>query len=113
MGAPMWSEDLGPFGVELTFHPDCARIALSGPVDVACGAALVDAATSAVARYKFVEIDLAAVTAIDEVGVRALVKVKRFADAHDALLSVVGTPAVVDGALDVDTRVFLGSVSAT
>lgn len=112
MGAPMWADDLGRFGVVLTFHDDCARIALSGPVDVACGAALIDAATSAVARYKFVELDLSAVAAIDDVGVRALVKVKRFADAYDALVAVIGVPPVVDAALDADTKGFLGLVTA-
>lgn len=108
MGTPMWADDLGPYGVVLTFERDCARIALAGDVDVATGSALIDAMTSAVARYKFVELDLGDVSAMDEIGARALVKAKRFADAHDALLAVVHVPDVVTAALDPGARSFLG-----
>jgi anti-anti-sigma factor len=95
----MWESDLAPFGVELTFGDEGARIALSGQVDVATGAALVDAATSAVARYPLVQIDLGAVTSIDSNGLRALVKVKRFADAYGVLLAVTDVGGAVEDAL--------------
>ena len=95
----MWESDLGPHGVSLTFEPDRARIALRGQVDVATGSALVDAATSAVARYRCVDLDLASVTSIDELGMRSLVKVKRFADAYQTAISVVAASDVVSAAL--------------
>jgi anti-anti-sigma factor len=90
MGTAMWADDLVPYGVTLTFGIGRARIALAGEFDVATGAALVDATTSAVARYALVEIDLRDVTFLDSHGCRALLKVKRFADAYDSKISVVG-----------------------
>ena len=89
MGAAMWESDLSPHGVTLTFGAVSARIALEGSVDVATGVALVDAATSAVSRFRFLDLDLAAVTSIDGPGVRSLIKIKRFADAYGAIVSVV------------------------
>lgn len=95
----MWEGDLSPHGVTLTFGAFAARIALVGAVDVATGGALVDAATSAVARFKFLDLDLAGVTAIDDPGLRSLIKVKRFADAYGALVSVVEASPVARAAL--------------
>lgn len=94
-GAVMWAGDLGPYGVTLTFGDDAARIALSGQVDVATGSALIDAATSAVARYAVVEMDLSGVTFIDSIGLRALLKVKRFADAYDTTVAFVAVSSPV------------------
>lgn len=95
VGSVMWEGDLSPFGVRLVFEGERAVISLVGEVDVATGVALVDAATSAVARYRFVDIDLGAATAIDDAGLRSLLKVQRFADAHGALVSVVGAAGPV------------------
>lgn len=95
----MWADDLGPHGVELTFSDDHATIALSGAVDVGTGSALLDAATSAVARYRQVEISLHRATAIDDSGLLSLLKVKRFADAHRARVALVGGTGAVAEAL--------------
>lgn len=95
MSSARWANDLVPFGVTLTFGENSARIALSGEFDVATGSALVDAATSAVARYKFVDLDFGGVSFIDSCGVRAVIKVKRFADAYGALLAVSGVDTKV------------------
>jgi ABC-type transporter Mla MlaB component len=86
----MWESDLSPYGVELIFEDDRARILLRGEVGIATGVALVDAATSSIARFRVLEIDLRAVTAMDEVGARALIKVQRFADAHDSMVEIAG-----------------------
>jgi len=103
----MWEQDLAPFGVALHFDEDRARISLRGEVDVATGAALVDAATSAVARYRFVEIDLAEATSLSEPGVRALVKVTRFAEAYGSLLGFTGaTGSVADDLAGAGLRSF-------
>ena len=99
MGAAMWESDLSPHGVTLTFGAVSARIALEGSVDVATGVALVDAATSAVSRFRFLDLDLAAVTSIDGPGVRSLIKIKRFADAYGAIVSVVEASPVAGEAL--------------
>lgn len=97
--AAMWADDLSPFGVTLTFGDDRATIALDGDVGVATGAALIDAATSAVARFDRVDIALHGATGIDESGMRSLVKVLRFAEAHRARVMIVGGTGVVAEAL--------------
>lgn len=95
----MWASDLAPHGVELRFGDAGAVIALDGQVDVETGLALIDAATSAVARYPAVELDLGRVTAIDEPGLRSLVKVQRFADAYGVAVTVVRPSPAVEAAL--------------
>lgn len=99
MSDPMWADDLAPHGVELRFERDHAHISLLGQVDLATGVALVDAATSAVARYERVELDLSGVTWIGDAGLRSLVKVRRFCDAHDARVAVVAASSVAAEAL--------------
>ncbi len=74
MSDPMWADDLAPHGVELRFERDHAHISLLGQVDLATGVALVDAATSAVARYERVELDLSGVTWIGDAGPSTRVK---------------------------------------
>jgi len=111
MGTAMWESDLAPHGVQLEFDDDRATIRLSGDVDVATGSALMDAATSAVARFRLVDIDLGGVTAMGEHGLRSLVKVRRFADAYRSVVAVVAaSPTAADALREAGLVEILGFI---